>query len=239
MEIIPAIDLLEGSVVRLTKGIYDTATVYGRDPLAVVERFEEQGATLIHVVDLDGARDGVPGNLGVIERIVEASQLPVQVGGGIRTLESARRWLDAGVSRVVIGTAAIKTPVIIEALCRAEPDSVVIALDAYGDKVATDGWQETSESTLLDVAPQVAGWGAAAILYTDITRDGTREGPDVAGTLRVQRAVEIPVIASGGIGELADIEALRDAGIQLAVCGRALYSGAFTLAEALEVARGE
>lgn len=237
MEVIPAIDVLEGSVVRLTKGLYDTATVYTRDPIAVVRQFEDEGASLIHVVDLDGARDGVPGNLALIERIVEESDLPVQVGGGIRTAESARRWLDAGAKRVVIGTAAIKAPAIVESLCRAEPGSIVIALDCHDDKIATDGWQETSDETVLEVAPRVEGWGATAILYTNIARDGTREGPDVAGTLRVQNAVEIPVIASGGIGDLADVESLRAAGIRAAICGRALYSGAFTLGDALAVAR--
>lgn len=237
MELIPAIDVLEGSVVRLTKGLYDTATVYTRDPVAVVRDFEDQGAAWIHVVDLDGARDGAPGNLALIEQIVSETDLPVQVGGGIRTPDSARRWLDAGAKRVVIGTAAVKTPDAIEALCGDSPDSVVIALDAYGDKVATDGWQETSSQTVLDLAPKVEGWGAAAILYTNIARDGTKEGPDVEGTMRVQNAVGIPVIASGGIGDLEHVASLRDAGIRLAVCGRALYSGAFTLKDALEVAR--
>jgi phosphoribosylformimino-5-aminoimidazole carboxamide ribotide isomerase len=239
MELIPAIDLLDGKVVRLHKGDYQQVTVYSDDPAGQALQFAELGATRLHVVDLDGARSGKPGNRETIERILKAAPgLQVQVGGGIRARETAEHWYSLGARRVVLGTVAIKQPELAQALCRAHPDGVVVALDAKGGMVAVEGWLEATGQPVGELAREVDGWGVSSILFTDIDRDGTREGPAVEATAQLQQSVSATVIASGGIGELADQVALRDAGVRSAVCGRALYSGAFTLAEAFQICRG-
>ena len=232
MELIPAIDLLGGQVVRLHKGDYDASTAYADDPVSVAESYAAAGARRLHVVDLDGARSGAPGHLDVISRIVATVPLEVQVGGGIRTRERAERWLEAGAARVVLGTVATKDPALAEALCGAHPGAVVIAIDARGEEVAVEGWREASGEAVSALSARADAWGAAAILYTDIDRDGTGAGPAVERTARLQREVGVTVIASGGIGALAHLEALRDAGVRAAVCGRALYEGAFRLEDA-------
>jgi phosphoribosylformimino-5-aminoimidazole carboxamide ribotide isomerase len=237
LELIPAIDLLGGKLVRLHKGDYSAVTVYSDDPPGYAARFFEQGAKRLHVVDLDGARDGRPCNVAVIEAILAAAPLQVQVGGGIRDAVAAERWLAAGVERVVLGTAAIKQPTMVERLCAEHPGGVIVAVDERGGEVAVEGWLEGSGRSAHDLARQVDAWGAAAILHTVIDRDGTREGPDVAATTALQKRVRATVIASGGIGKLEHIEALAAAGVRAAVCGRALYSGAFDLASALAAAR--
>jgi phosphoribosylformimino-5-aminoimidazole carboxamide ribotide isomerase len=240
MELIPAIDLLDGKVVRLHKGDYTQVTVYANDPAAQAQRFQDAGATRLHVVDLDGARDGRPGNQAVIERVLEAApKLKVQIGGGIRQPAAAEHWFSLGATRVVLGTAAIKEPAWVRELCRAHPGGVVVALDAKGGLVAVEGWLETTDRRVEQAASEVDGWGADAILFTDIDRDGTREGPAVESTARLQRAVAATVIASGGIGTLDHLRALREQGVRAAVCGRALYSGAFTLEEAFRASSGE
>lgn len=239
MEMIPAIDLLGGKVVRLHKGDYAQVTVYSDDPAGQAKRFVDAGASRLHVVDLDGAREGKPGNLPVIESILRAApSLKVQVGGGIRTRETAEHWFASGATRVVLGTIAIKDPELAQRLCADHPDGVVMALDAKAGFIAVEGWVETTGKPVADVAQQVDGWGASAILYTDIDRDGTREGPAVDATFSLQQKVRATVIASGGIGTLAHLAALRDAGVLATVCGRALYSGAFTLEQAFQVCAG-
>jgi len=239
MELIPAIDLLAGQVVRLHKGDYAQVTVYSDDPAGQAKRFFDAGATRLHVVDLDGARDGRPGNLPIIEGILKAAPgLKVQVGGGIRTRESAEHWFNSGATRVVLGTAAIKNPELVSALCVAHPDGVVAALDAKGGMIAVEGWLEATDRALGKVATEVDAWGVAAILFTDIDRDGTREGPAVESTAALQRSVKATVIASGGIGTLDHLAALRAQDVRAAVCGRALYSGAFTLEQAFAVSEG-
>jgi phosphoribosylformimino-5-aminoimidazole carboxamide ribotide isomerase len=239
MELIPAIDVLGGQVVRLHQGRYDAATVYGDDPSAWARRFHEAGATRLHVVDLDGARDGRPGNVAVIERILAAAPLRVQVGGGIRTRESAERWFEAGVARVVLGTAAVREPALVRGLAASKPDGVVVAIDAQAGEVKVEGWLEGTGVQAPALAREVDAWGVAAVLFTAIERDGTSVGPDVAATAALQQGLRATVIASGGIGALAHLAALRDAGVRASVCGRALYSGAFTLADAFAVCRGE
>lgn len=238
MELIPAIDILGGKVVRLHQGRYDEVTVYSDDPAAMAEKFQAAGAKRLHVVDLDGARDGKPGNVTAIESILARTKLVVQVGGGIRTKDSAERWLDAGASRVVLGTAAIKNPDMPQALASARAGSVVIAIDALGGEVKVEGWLEGTGTKATDLARIVDGWGVAAILYTNIERDGTREGPDVHSTAALQGLVGATVIASGGIGSLDHLRALNAAGVRSSVCGRALYSGAFTLEEAFAASEG-
>lgn len=236
MELIPAIDLLQGRVVRLQKGRYDEVTVYSEDPGGQARLFYQQGARRLHVIDLDGARQGEPCNLDAIGEILKAARLSVQVGGGIRKREAARRWFEAGVERVVLGTSAVKDPELVGDLCATRPDGVIVAVDARRGEVAVEGWLESSGRSDRDLALQAEGWGAAAILYTAIERDGTSEGPDVEATRRLQEAVRTTVIASGGIGTLDHIRALVAAGIRSAVCGRALYDGAFTLSEAIRAA---
>lgn len=238
MELIPAIDLLGGKVVRLHQGKYDEVTVYSDDPAAMAMAFESHGARRLHVVDLDGARDGTPGNVPAIQSILARTKLEVQVGGGVRTRETAVRWLDAGARRVVMGTAAIKDPSVPKGLSQERPGSVIIAIDARGGIVAVEGWLEASTTKAEDLAREVDRWGVANVLFTNIDRDGTRVGPDVEGTAALQRMVDVTVIASGGIGTLDHLAALRDAGVRATVCGKALYSGAFTLEEAFRVAEG-
>jgi phosphoribosylformimino-5-aminoimidazole carboxamide ribotide isomerase len=237
MQLIPAIDLLGGEVVRLHKGRYEEATVYDTDPAAVARRFAAEGASALHVVDLDGAKEGKPVNTSAVEAILAATELPVQIGGGVRSAEAAERWLEVGAARTVIGTAAVKEPAWVRALCDRRPDSVVIALDARGGEVAVEGWLEGTGKPVLELAAEIDGWdrGPHSFLYTNIDRDGTRNGPDVEGTAAMAAEVSALVIASGGIGSLDDLRALAQAGVGAAVCGRALYSGAFTLTEALAV----
>lgn len=239
MELIPAIDLLDGKVVRLHKGDYAQVTEYSSDPAGQAAQFQALGARRLHVVDLDGARAGKPGNSATIEKILAAAPgLQVQVGGGIRTREAAEHWFSVGATRVVLGTVAIKQPELAQALCRAHPGGVVVALDAKEGMVAVEGWLEATGKPVTEVAREVDGWGVAAILFTDIDRDGTREGPAVEATAALQASVGATVIASGGIGALQHLASLRAAGVRSAVCGRALYSGAFTLADAMRVCEG-
>ncbi len=228
MELIPAIDLLGGKVVRLHEGDYAKVTVYADDALAEAKRFADAGARRLHVVDLDGARTGAPGHERLLEAIVQQTSLAVQVGGGIRSRASAERWLACGAARVVLGTAALKVPDEIEALSRAHPGRVIIAVDARDGIVAIDGWTVSSGVPASELAVRVDGWGADGILFTDIARDGTGAGPAVASTQALQALVRAEVIASGGIGSLDHVRALAAAGVRAAVCGRALYAGAFS-----------
>ncbi|MGB0678292.1 MAG: 1-(5-phosphoribosyl)-5-[(5-phosphoribosylamino)methylideneamino]imidazole-4-carboxamide isomerase [Polyangiales bacterium] len=237
MQVIPAIDLLGGRVVRLSQGDYDQVTHYHDDPLAQARSFVEAGATRLHVVDLDGARDGVAAHAALLKTMVQALPVSIQVGGGVRRMEVAEAWLSAGVARVVIGTAAVREPEWVEALCARYPGQVVIALDAKHGEVMLEGWRVGSGQDLPALAARVDAWGPAALLYTAVQRDGMQSGPDVTGTAALQAAVQAEVIASGGIGALAHLTALAQAGVRAAVCGRALYAGAFTLEQALAQAR--
>jgi len=233
VELIPAIDLLDGKAVRLHQGRYDEVTVYEDDPLAAAQKFEQQGAERLHVVDLEGARTGRPAHVPVIQSILRETSLQVQIGGGVRNEEVAGQWIDAGAARVVLGTMVVKAPDEARGICARYPNAVIVALDARDGKVAVEGWQEQSAQAVAELAAEVDRWKIAAILYTNIRKDGTREGPDVEGTAQLQGQVGTTVIASGGIGALEHLRALSAAGVRAAVCGRALYSGAFTLSEAL------
>ena len=236
MELYPAIDLLNGQAVRLYQGDYARETVYNSDPVAQAKVFADAGARWIHVVDLDAARTGSPLNREVIAAICDAVDVPIQTGGGVRSEEAADALFDAGVARVVLGTAALENPGLVRAL--AARHAVAVGLDARGREVAVRGWEEGSGKDLLDVARGFADAGVEALIVTEIGRDGTLEGPDLDGLGEVLEATELPVIASGGVGTLADIvalEALRSAGRRLsgAIVGRALYEGAFTMQDAL------
>lgn len=232
MELIPAIDLLDGRVVRLHQGKYDEVTVYDNDPVAMAKRFEDQGAVRLHVVDLEGARSGAPAHVAIIQGILRETSLQVQIGGGVRNETVAAQWMEAGAARVVLGTVVVKEPEVARAICQRYPEGVVMALDARDGKIAVEGWQEQSSQDVVELAKEVDDWNIGAILFTNIHKDGTREGPDVEGTAGLQAQVATTVIASGGIGALDDLRALSAAGVRAAVCGRALYSGAFTLSEA-------
>lgn len=237
MQLFPAIDLLDGRAVRLYQGDYDRETIYNDDPVAQAQLFAAEGAQWIHVVDLDAARTGAPRNREVIAAIAAAVDVPIQTGGGVRSVQAADALFDAGVARVVIGTAALEEPELVAALARRVP--VAVGLDARGREVAVRGWEQGSGRDLLDVARGFADVGVEALIVTEIGRDGTLEGPDLDGLGEVLEATELPVIASGGVGTIADLVALdglRSAGRRLsgAIVGRALYEGAFTLRGALD-----
>jgi phosphoribosylformimino-5-aminoimidazole carboxamide ribotide isomerase len=237
VDLLPAIDIRHGRVVRLSQGEATRQTVYGEDPVAVAEHFADQGARWVHVVDLDRAfGDGE--NLALVRRIVArvGGRLQVQLGGGLRTVALVREGLDQGVSRVVLGTAAAVDPAIVPAAVGAAgADSVAVGIDARNGLVAIRGWTETSELTAEALARRVAGEGVRTVIYTDVARDGMLSGPDIEGARRLQ-AAGVDVIASGGVAGPDDLRAVRDAGLAGAIVGRALYEGRLTLAEALEAA---
>lgn len=237
MYLFPAIDLREGKVVRLYKGDYNRQTTYGDDPLVYAKQFEQAGATWVHMVNLDGARAGVPGHLEQIRSIARHTRLKVEFGGGIRDERAIRTALDAGVERVVLGTAALRDMAWFESIARQTELSphIVLGLDAKEGKAAVAGWEQTTDLAALDVAKRVTDWGLAAIVYTDIATDGTLAGPNIQATLQVAQATRVPVVASGGVGTLDHLRALRRLPIQGAIVGRALYDGAFTIEEAIAV----
>jgi phosphoribosylformimino-5-aminoimidazole carboxamide ribotide isomerase len=236
VRVIPAIDLIGGAAVRLEEGRRESAIVYHADPVEVVDDFVAAGAERIHVVDLDGAFAGAPAQTALVARICAASRAPVQVGGGLRDLAGLDAVFAAGARLAVLGTAAVKTPAFVEAACRAHPGRVIVAVDARDGLVAVDGWLEVSDVPATVLAERAAAWGAAGVLYTDIARDGTRKGPNVEATAQLAAAVRCEVIASGGVGTLDHLAALRDAGIASVVVGRALYERRFTLVEAIDTA---
>ncbi|MBP6632133.1 MAG: 1-(5-phosphoribosyl)-5-[(5-phosphoribosylamino)methylideneamino]imidazole-4-carboxamide isomerase [Kofleriaceae bacterium] len=238
MRIYPAIDVLGGKVVRLAQGKRDQVTVYDDQPARLVARWLAAGAECLHVVDLDGAFAGAPAQLELIAALVASSPVPVQVGGGLRTRAAVEQVLAAGAARAVLGTAAIREPALVEAVCRAHPGRIVVAVDARDGWVAVDGWTQTSTIAAADLATRAAAWGATAVLYTDVARDGLREGPNVAATAALTASTRCEVIASGGVGTLADLIALRNAGVASVVVGKALYEEAFTLAAAIAVGAG-
>jgi phosphoribosylformimino-5-aminoimidazole carboxamide ribotide isomerase len=240
----PAIDVRAGRAVRLTRGDFDAETVYADDPVAVARSFAAAGAEWIHVVDLDAARTGEPANLAVVEAIASAVPCAVQVGGGVRSLEAAGALLLAGATRVVVGTAAVERPALVEDLCTAHPGRVAVGLDARGRQVATEGWGTASGRDLLELARGFESVGVTALVVTEISRDGTMAGPDRGQLASVLAVTTVPVIASGGVGSLADLGALAaldEDGRRLAgaVVGRALYEGRFTLGEALAAVAGD
>jgi phosphoribosylformimino-5-aminoimidazole carboxamide ribotide isomerase len=235
MLILPAIDLLGGNAVRLYKGKRDSAKVYSNAPEEIAASFVRAGARRVHVVDLDAAF-GDGDNRAVIGKIA-ATGAEVQAGGGVRDVAAARALVDAGARAIVLGTSAVKEPALVERLCKELPARVIVAVDAHGDKVAVEGWAETTDVDVRDLAARAVEWGAAAILYTDITRDGTGVGPNVEATAALARVLHpTPVIASGGIGTLEHLRALALAGVPQAVVGRALYENKFSLSDAFEAA---
>jgi phosphoribosylformimino-5-aminoimidazole carboxamide ribotide isomerase len=240
MLVIPAIDLKAGRCVRLYQGDLNQVTIYSDDPVAMALRWQSEGAERLHVVDLDGAVSGAGVNTAVIEQICQALVIPVQMGGGIRDLSAIERLLSYGVARVILGTVAYRQPEVVATACQRFPGHITVGIDARAGKVAVQGWTEATELEALELAKRCAGVGVSEIVYTDITRDGTEQGVNLAATLALARAVSLPIIASGGVATVQDIERLTplaSEGIVGVIVGRALYTGAMRLAEAIAIAK--
>ena len=239
MILYPAIDLKDGQCVRLLRGDMDAATVYNDDPAAQARAFADAGCEWLHVVDLNGAIEGRPANGPAVEAILGAIDIPVQLGGGIRDLDTVAMWLEKGISRVILGTVALREPDVVRDACRKFPGRVAVGIDARGGKVAVEGWVETSEMTVIDLTRQFEDAGVAAVIYTDIDRDGALTGVNVDATAELARTTSIPVIASGGVASLDDLRALISSGAPFegVISGRALYDGRLDLNEALELLR--
>jgi phosphoribosylformimino-5-aminoimidazole carboxamide ribotide isomerase len=236
MEVIPAIDLLKGQCVRLYQGDYDQSEVFNSDPVAVARQWVEEGATRLHLVDLDGARAGHSVNLAAIAAIVQAVTVPVEVGGGLRDRQSVAKLLSTGVRWSILGTVAVEQPELVSQLCREFPGQIIVGIDARNGKVATKGWLETSEVLATELAERMAQLGAAAIIYTDIHRDGTLQGPNLEALRELAAVVAIPVIASGGVSSVTDLLsllALEPQGVTGAIVGKAIYTGDVSLKEAI------
>ncbi|HYC34897.1 MAG TPA: 1-(5-phosphoribosyl)-5-[(5-phosphoribosylamino)methylideneamino]imidazole-4-carboxamide isomerase [Usitatibacter sp.] len=244
MLIIPAIDLKDGHCVRLQQGRMESATVFSEDPGKAAGQWVEKGATRLHVVDLNGAVAGKPRNEQAVKDILAAveSDIPVQLGGGIRDLDTIERYLDDGVSYIIIGTAAVKNPGFLHEACDAFPGHIIVGLDARDGKVATDGWSKLTGHDVVDLAKRFQDYGVEAVIYTDIGRDGMMSGVNVEATVRLAQALTVPVIASGGLTSLDDIRKLRAVeaeGITGCIAGRAIYEGKLDFGEALKAAAGE
>jgi len=240
MILFPAIDLKEGLAVRLEQGDMARATVFHKDPAAQAHDFERQGFTYLHIVDLDGAFAGKPVNADAVDRILETIGIPVQLGGGVRDMATVEAWLGKGVDRVIIGTAAVRDPGFVKEAAKKFHGRVAVGLDARDGKVAVQGWAETSELSVLDIARRFEDAGVAAIIYTDIARDGLLKGLNLDATIALAEAVSIPVIASGGLASIDDIKAMlepRAKKLEGAIAGRALYDGRLDPAEALKLIR--
>ncbi|WP_342076226.1 1-(5-phosphoribosyl)-5-[(5-phosphoribosylamino)methylideneamino]imidazole-4-carboxamide isomerase [Yoonia sp. SS1-5] len=239
MILYPAIDLKDGNAVRLVHGDMDQTTVFNDDPAAQAKAFVAAGCEWLHLVDLNGAFAGEPVNAAPVEAILAACPVPAQLGGGIRDMATIERWLDKGLARVILGTVAVEDPDLVRAAAKAFPGQVAVGLDARNGRVATRGWAEETDIMVTDLARSFEDAGIAAIIYTDILRDGAMKGPNVDATADLARAVDIPVIASGGVSSMADLTALQATGvISGAISGRALYDGAIDLAAALETLKG-
>lgn len=245
MLLIPAIDLKDGHCVRLKQGDMDQATVFSQDPAEMARHWLAQGARRLHLVDLNGAFAGKPKNESAVKAILKAvrefalendvDEIPVQLGGGIRDLDTIERYLDDGLSYIIIGTAAVKNPGFLHDACSAFPGQIIVGLDAKDGKVATDGWSKLSGHEVVDLALKFEGYGCEAIVYTDIGRDGMMGGVNIEATVRLAQAVSIPIIASGGVHSIKDVEALcdvQDEGIEAVICGRSIYEGTLDLSSA-------
>ena len=234
MILYPAIDLKDGNCVRLLRGEMEAATVFGTDPAAQARAFQDAGAQWLHLVDLNGAFAGRPVNGAAVEAILDAITVPAQLGGGIRDMATIEGWIERGLARVILGTVAVENPALVTEAALAFPGKIAVGIDARAGRVATRGWAEETDVMATDLARRFEDAGVAAIIYTDIDRDGAMGGPNIPATEALARAVNIPVIASGGVSSLADLRALRATGaIAGAISGRALYDGAIDLAEAL------
>jgi phosphoribosylformimino-5-aminoimidazole carboxamide ribotide isomerase len=234
----PAIDVKDGKCVRLYQGEMSKVTVFNDDPAAQARTFAAAGARWLHVVDLDGAVEGKPVNERAIAAIIAAVDIPVQVGGGIRDMATVDFWLEGGVERVILGTVAVRNPALVKEACRRHPGRVAVGIDARAGEVRVEGWTRRAEITAVELASYMEDSGAAAIVYTDIARDGAMQGPNVEATVTLAKATKVPVIASGGISSMADLQEIRRAGqglLEGVICGRALYDGRIDLAAAVRL----
>lgn len=237
MLIIPAIDLKEGKCVRLQQGLMEKATVYSDDPAGMAKHWESEGAELLHVVDLDGAFAGSPKNLSAITAIRNAIRIPIEVGGGIRDMSTIRKLVSIGIDRIILGTAAIQNPSFVQAACAVFPGRIIVGIDAKDGLVAIKGWAEVTTVKAVDLAKQMQEYGVIAIIYTDIKRDGMLSGPNIEATRALAESLHIPVIASGGVSTMKDIEGLmtvRRYGVSGVITGKAIYGGSLNLREAIQ-----
>ena len=237
MQIWPAIDLRGGKCVRLQQGDYNRETVFGDDPAAMARRWVDEGAECLHLVDLDGARDGTSANRAAVASIMEAIDIPCELGGGVRDETTIKSWLDAGLQRLVIGTKALKEPDWFREMCRTYPSQLVLGIDASGGRVATDGWLDVSDVSATELAQKYANEPLAAIVYTDIAKDGMMAGTNLPAMQEMKEAVDIPVIASGGVTHVEDVRQLARVEMAGCIIGRALYEGTLTIADAISAAR--
>ena len=237
MRIWPAIDLRGGKCVRLQQGDYNRETVFGDDPAAMARRWVDEGAQCLHLVDLDGARDGTCANREAVGSILSAVEIPCELGGGVRDERAINSWLDAGLERLVIGTKALKQPDWFREMCHRYPNQLVLGIDATGGRVATDGWLDVSDVSAIELARRYADEPLAAIVYTDIAKDGMMAGTNVRAMQEMNEAVDVPVIASGGVTTVADVRQLARVDMAGCIIGRALYEGTLTIADAMSAAR--
>jgi len=238
----PAIDLKDGQCVRLLRGEMDSATVFNEDPAGQARSFEAAGCRWLHVVDLNGAFAGRPINGVAVDMILDAVSIPIQLGGGIRDMKTIGSWLELGVTRVILGTVAVRDPALVQEACSTFPGRVAVGIDHRDGRVAVEGWSEVSETTALDLAKRLEDAGASSIIYTDISRDGAMEGPNVEATVALAKAVSTPVIASGGVSSMDDLTALKQAGegiIEGVICGRAIYDRQVDPAAAIALLAGD
>ena len=230
-EIIPAIDLLNGQCVRLKQGRYNAETVYSDNPLAMAKQWEAQGGKRLHIVDLDGARTGLPKNVAIIKAIAQGISIPIQVGGGIRNFDLIKELIDCGVNRIILGTTAVKNPNLLGEICKRFGEQIAVAIDTKKGLVATEGWTQVSKKDTLTLAKEAIELGVKRFIYTDITRDGMLEGPNLESIKEFISGVSVPVIASGGVSSKKDIEDLKTTGAEGCVVGKALYEGKIKLEE--------
>jgi len=242
MIILPAIDLKEGKCVRLEQGLMDRDTVYNENPGAQARIWQEQGGELLHIVDLDGAFAGVPKNRDAIKAIIDAIDIPSELGGGIRDMQTIAAYLELGIDRVILGTVAKENPALVKEACKKYPGRIVVGIDARDGLVAVRGWADVTEKQATEMAKEMEGFGVVAIIYTDIARDGMMQGPNIEATRALAESINIPVIASGGLSTLDDIRrlmAIESSGVTGVITGKAIYSGAIDLREAVALTKGE
>jgi phosphoribosylformimino-5-aminoimidazole carboxamide ribotide isomerase len=235
MLIIPAIDLKDGKCVRLTQGQKEAETIFSHNPVDMAKTWQDQGANYLHVVDLDGAFEGIPKNLALVEQIIKQIKIPVEFGGGLRTTQAVKTMLDLGVDRVIIGTKAVESPMWVHDLCAAYPGRIAIGIDAKNGSVAVKGWTALCEWTVTDFAKEIEKASPSVIIYTDISKDGMLQGPNISSLQELLKVVKTPVIASGGVSSLEDVEALSQLDIAGMIIGKALYTGHIKLLEAKQL----
>ena len=242
MLIIPAIDIKSGKCVRLFQGRMDKETVYSDDPVSVAKRWEDEGAEFLHIVDLDGAVSGVPKNKEIIGNIIKSVKIPLEVGGGVRNIETIKEYFSIGAKKVVIGTVAWENPILISEVCKVFPERIIVGIDAKNGNVAVRGWEDVTDTSASELAKRFEGMGISGIIYTDISRDGTLSGPNIDSIKFFAKSISIPVIASGGVSDINDIKnimKLKKHGVDGVIIGKALYSGSVNLREAIKLVGSE